>query len=163
MEARVFWPFMARSGHQQHRAASESSMGAVVARLRQAGMRITKSRQQILSTLLTADRPLSLQEIQQKATADAAAPDFATVFRVITALERLKLVQRVNLNRAGSYYEWVNPDEHHDHIVCTECGRVTLMVDACPVEHYERTIERLYGYADLKHSLEFFGKCPECK
>ncbi|MBW0000118.1 MAG: transcriptional repressor [Verrucomicrobia bacterium] len=135
----------------------------ILARLRSAGMRITKSRQQILITLLNAKRPLSLHEIQDGAAAGSEAPDFTTVFRVMNALEKIQLVQKVHLNRTSRYYELVNPEEHHDHIICTECGRVTLMVESCPVQEYQRTIERRYGYADLKHSLEFFGKCPRCK
>ena len=139
------------------------TLDQILARLRSAGMRITKGRQQILITLLNATRPLSLHEIQDAAARGSGAPDFTTVFRVMNTLEKMQLVQKVNLNRASRYYELVNPEEHHDHIVCTECGRVTLMVEACPVQEYQRTIERRYGYADLKHSLEFFGKCPECK
>ena len=139
------------------------TLDQILARLRSAGMRITKGRQQILITLLNAKRPLSLHEIQDGAAQGSSAPDFTTVFRVINTLEKMQLVQQVHLNRTSRYYELVNPDEHHDHIVCTECGRVTLMVEACPVQAYQRTIERRYGYADLKHSLEFFGKCPHCK
>jgi Fe2+ or Zn2+ uptake regulation protein len=139
------------------------TLDQILARLRSAGMRITKGRQQILITLLNAKRPLSLHEIQDGAAKGSGAPDFTTVFRVMNALEKMELVQKVHLNRTSRYYELVNPEEHHDHIVCTECGRVTLMVEACPVQDYQRTIERRYGYADLKHSLEFFGKCPECK
>ena len=63
----------------------------------------------------------------------------------------------------GSYFELIDPQQHYDHIVCTECGKVTLMVDACPVEKHERTIEKRYGYSELRHTLEFFGKCPECR
>jgi Fe2+ or Zn2+ uptake regulation protein len=148
-----------RHGHPHTRF----TLDQILARLRSAGMRITKGRQQILITLLNAKRPLSLHEIQNGAAQGSGAPDFTTVFRVMNTLEKMQLVQKVNLNRTSRYYELVNPEEHHDHIVCTECGRVTLMVEACPVQEYQRTIERRYGYADLKHSLEFFGKCPECK
>jgi Fe2+ or Zn2+ uptake regulation protein len=36
------------------------------------------------------------------------------------------------------------------------------MIDSCPVERLEHAIGKKYGYIDLRHSLEFFGKCPEC-
>jgi hypothetical protein len=35
------------------------------------------------------------------------------------------------------------------------------MIDSCPVERLEHAIGKKYGYVDLRHSLEFFGKCPE--
>ncbi len=125
-------------------------------------MRITRNRVQILETLLKAEKPLSLEEIQETSRDGLDAPDYATVFRVMTVLENLQIAQKVNLNRSCSYYELVNPKRHYDHIICTECGRVTLIVDSCPVEKVERKIEKRYGYSDIRHSLEYFGKCREC-
>ena len=136
-------------------------MDAIVELLRANGMRITRNRLQILEALLRAERPLSLDEIQ--ARVDGDAPDYATVFRVMTMLESLQIAQKVHLNRSCSYYELVDPQQHYDHIICTECGRVTVMIDSCPVEKVERKIEEQYGFSELRHSLEFFGKCWECK
>jgi Fe2+ or Zn2+ uptake regulation protein len=154
---------MAHDSHPHRSPLAELTLDSIVALLRSNGMRITKSRQQILRSLLDADRPLSLEEIQQRSTTSACAPDYATVFRVVGVLEFLHVAQKVNLNRSCSYFELIDPQQHYDHIVCTECGRVTLMVDACPVEKHERTIEKRYGYSELRHTLEFFGKCPECR
>jgi Fur family transcriptional regulator, ferric uptake regulator len=139
----------------------ELSLDAIVELLRANGMRITRNRLQILDALLRAERPLSLDEIQTRVDGDA--PDYATVFRVMTLLESLQIAQKVHLNRSCSYYELVNPQQHYDHIICTECGRVTVMIDSCPVEKVERKIEEEYGFSEIRHSLEFFGKCWECK
>jgi Fur family ferric uptake transcriptional regulator len=137
---------------------AELSLNAILELLRSHGLRITKSRQKILETLLAAQEPLSLEEIQHRSGEGDVAPDFATVFRVLTLLENLHVAQKVLLNRSCSYFELVDPQQHYDHIVCTECGRITLMIDSCPVERLEHAI----GYVDLRHSLEFFGRCPEC-
>jgi Fe2+ or Zn2+ uptake regulation protein len=145
-----------------HNPLSELSLGAIVDLLRANGMRITKNRVQILETLLKAEKPLSLDEIQSMSHQGAEAPDYATVFRVMTVLQDLNIAQKVNLNRSCSYYELVNPQRHYDHIICTECGRVTLIVDSCPVGKVERKIEKRYGYSAIRHSLEYFGKCREC-
>jgi Fur family ferric uptake transcriptional regulator len=141
---------------------AELNLKAILELFRSHGLRITKSREKILETLLAAEEPLSLEEIQRRSSQDDVAPDFATVFRVMTLLENLHVAQKVLLNRSCSYFELVDPRQHYDHIVCTECGRVTLMIDSCPVEELEHAIGKKYGYVDLRHSLEFFGKCPEC-
>jgi Fur family transcriptional regulator, ferric uptake regulator len=154
---------MTRQMHENQSSLKELSLNAIVEFLRANGMRITKNRIQIIDTLLRAEKPLSLDEIQTRIGADAGASDYATVFRVMTVLEDLRVAQKVNLNRSCSYYELVNPQQHYDHIICTECGRVTLMIDSCPVEKVERKIEKRYGFSDIRHSLEFFGKCRECK
>jgi Fur family ferric uptake transcriptional regulator len=154
---------MSRQTHPNQFPLKELSLEAIIELLRANGMRITRNRIQIIDTLLRAERPLSLDEIQTRTGADAEMSDYATVFRVMTVLENLQVAQKVNLNRSCSYYELVNPQRHYDHIICTACGRVTLMVDSCPVEKVERKIEKRYGYSDIRHSLEFFGTCRECR
>src|SRR6202047_4021726 len=153
---------MTRQMHANPLPLKELSLDAIVDLLRANGMRITKNRIQILDTLLRAEKPLSLDEIQTRTGAEAGVPDYAPVFRGMTVLENLQVAQKVNLNRSCSYYELVNPQQHYDHIICTECGHVTLMIDACPVEKVERKIEKRYGFSDIRHSLEFFGKCRQC-
>jgi Fe2+ or Zn2+ uptake regulation protein len=154
---------MARHIHPNQSPLKELSRNAIVDLLRQHGMRITKNRTQILETLLQAEKPLSLDEIQSRAGLKGSAPDYATVFRVMALLESLQIAQKVHLNRPCSYFELLDPQQHYDHIICTECGNVTVMVDSCPVEKVERQIEKRYGYSEIRHSLEFFGKCWKCK
>jgi len=154
---------MARHHHANKSSLKELSLDSIIELLRTHGMRITKNRVQILETLLNAEEPLSLDEIQSGATIDGNAPDYATVFRVMALLESLHVVQKVKLNRSCSYYELLNPQQHCDHIICTYCGKVTLMIGSCPAEKVERQVEKQYGFSEIRHSLEFFGKCTECK
>jgi Fur family ferric uptake transcriptional regulator len=148
---------------EPHSPLSELSLEAIIALLHSRGLRVTKGRQKILETLLQATEPLSLEEIQHRSTVDGVTPDYATVFRVMAMLEELHVAQRVHLNRSCSYFELLDPQQHYDHLICTQCGRVTLMVDSCPVEKVEQAIGKRYGFTDVRHSLEFFGKCPECR
>jgi len=135
---------------------------AILHRLRGEGMRVTGSRRSILDVLFEAGKPLSLQEIQDLAAAKGESPDYATVFRMMTLLERLHLVHKVNLQRSCSYYELHDPSKHYDHIVCTDCGKVVVIDIPCPLGETEKKIAEHYGFRNLTHSLEFFGRCPEC-
>ncbi len=140
------------------------SSEAILDLLRGQGLRITRGRVGIIAALLSAKAPLSLEEIRDGAGQHAKdPPDFATVFRVMEVLERLKIAQKVHLGRARSHYELLDPHRHHDHIVCTDCGKVEQLDEPCPVEPLERKLQRRYGYAEVKHSLEFFGRCPNCQ
>ena len=142
---------------------SELSLEAIISLLHSRGLRVTRGRQKILVALLGATEPLSLEEIQRRSVSDGVTPDYATVFRIMALLEELQIAQRVHLNRSCSYFELLDPQQHYDHLICTECGRVTLMVDSCPVEKVEQAIGKRYGFTEVRHSLEFFGKCPECR
>jgi len=113
--------------------------------------------------LFKAKRPLSLVEIQAEALLEGGQlPDYATVFRMMILLESLGIVHKVNLKRSCSYYELTDPSRHHDHLVCVDCGQVTLLDIPCPVEAVEQEIEQKYGFTGLHHSLEFFGRCAAC-
>src|ERR1700736_245172 len=149
--------------HAAQSPLTKLSLESILDLLRAQRMRITRNRIKILEILLESRKPLSLEEIQRKAKAKESAPDYATVFRIMTLLQDLGLAQKVHLNKSCSYYELLNPQQHYDHIVCTKCGKVTVMIDSCPVEKIERRIEKEYGFSEIRHSLEFFGKCSECK
>ena len=125
-------------------------------------MRITASRRHILDVLFETKVPLSLQDIQDLADARGGGPDYATVFRMMSLLESLGLVHKVNLQRSCSYYELQDPSKHYDHIVCTSCGKVVLLDMPCPLGEAEKFIANRYGFQNLTHSLEFFGQCPDC-
>ncbi len=139
------------------------SVDGILTMLRSQGMRITRSRRGIMQALFLAERPLSLTEIQARALAEGGMlPDYATVFRMMILLERLKLVHKVNLKRSCSYFELTDPSKRHDHLVCTDCGKVMLLETAMPISEMERKIEADHGFTGVHHSLEFFGRCPDC-
>ncbi len=141
------------------------TLESLVALLRERGLRMTANRRHILQALLAATVPQSLEQIQSAAAAhspEGDAPDFATVFRMMALLEELRVARRVHLGRPTSHYELTDGRHHRDHLVCTDCGRVTPLEGACPVEEMETLIAREHGYTGLTHSLEFFGRCGPC-
>ncbi len=50
---------------------------------------------------------------------------------------------------------------HHHHLVCRSCGRTVEVADAA-VEAWAATIAARHGYANVSHTVEVFGTCPEC-
>jgi Fur family transcriptional regulator, ferric uptake regulator len=151
-----------RQGHHAGCGHTSLSFDDLVDTLRRAGLRMTENRRAILRALLAARSPLNLEEIRAHSAHHGGRPDFATVFRTMEQLEVLRLVHRVNLGRTSSHFELLDPRSHHDHLVCVTCGRVVPLVDDCPVEKLERDLARRHGFTEIRHSLEFFGKCPEC-
>ncbi|HEY0793268.1 MAG TPA: Fur family transcriptional regulator [Chthoniobacterales bacterium] len=142
-------------------------MENVVFFLRARGLRITQARLRLLKVLFEAKEPLSLEEIHGRTAFVSAeeageAPDFATVFRTVTRLEELGLAHRVDLGRSKTHYELSDPAQHYDHLVCVDCGVVQLVKEECPVADFERRLGRKYGFRDVSHSLQFYGRCPAC-
>lgn len=50
---------------------------------------------------------------------------------------------------------------HHHHLVCRSCGRA-VEVAGPAVESWAERVAAQHGYADVSHTMEIFGTCPDC-
>jgi Fe2+ or Zn2+ uptake regulation protein len=130
-------------------------------RAREAGLRRTRALEEVLRLLITADQPLTLAHIAE-AQAMGEKADRATIYRLLTKLERLGIIRRLGLHDRSAYYTYLVPESHHDYLICTQCGSIQRLDVACPVMELERQIASTSGFSGLYHELEFFGVCPGC-
>jgi Fur family ferric uptake transcriptional regulator len=87
----------------------------------------------------------------------------ASIYRTLELLDRLRLVQRVEVGEGKARYEPALPTgEHHHHLVCERCGQVTPFED----DGLERAISRAsrrVDYAVAGHDVTLRGECPACR
>jgi Fe2+ or Zn2+ uptake regulation protein len=87
----------------------------------------------------------------------------ASVYRALSLLAELGLLQRVAVAGGSARYELVGPDgDHHHHLVCDDCGATASFED----EALERAIGRLSrqtAYAVQAHDVTLHGTCPDCQ
>ena len=76
-------------------------------------------------------------------------------------LARLELVRHVRVNHRHRHYAPA-VDGHGHHLVCNGCGRIVEFSD-CQVERLARTLARRTRFLIESHSLEFYGRCPDCR
>lgn len=131
----------------------------VADRLRAAGGRMTRKRERVLATLERMDRPASAEQIREQA--ELPASDLVTVYRNLDTLEGLGVLQRVPLENGTHLFELTAPDEHYHHLICRHCHRAERL-ELC-VGTGINTLARAKGYADITHTLEIYGLCPECR
>lgn len=140
-------------------APQESPIDAARARIRNAGMRITKPRIAIIEALQQHAGPISIERIHQHMGTDVC--DLVTVYRCLAAFEDLGMVRRSYLHNGTCLYELTLGSPRHYHIICKQCG-ASERVDYFPVEGIERLLQER-GYAQVSHVVEFFGICPKCQ
>jgi len=136
-------------------------MDPFLERLREAGLRLTASRQAVLEALATADRALSLKEIFARARARRPALGLATVYRTVELLQGLGLIGQVRLKDEGCQRYFLAPPGHWHQLVCLDCGRLVHFPGGDQLELLERELEAETGYRIEGHSLQFYGYCPE--
>ena len=59
-------------------------------------------------------------------------------------------------------YEKGGPDRHHDHIICSGCGR-NVEFNRPEVDHLIEKIACEEEFCHLQHKLIIYGLCPECR
>lgn len=130
--------------------------------LKKAGLKITAPRTKILEIFETSDkRHLSAEEIYKIFIALGEDMGLATVYRVLTQFERAGLLTRHHFSEGHSVFE-LNSGEHHDHLVCAQCGRVEEFVDPL-IEERQKIIAKSANYLMLDHALHIYGLCPQCQ
>jgi len=126
--------------------------------IRNAGLKVTLPRLKILEVLEgTGSRHMSAEDVYRELFARGEEIGLATVYRVLTQFEGAGLVARHHFEGGQSVFE-LNRGEHHDHIVCVQCGRVEEFFDET-IEKRQRSIARDRGFAINDHSLIIYGDC----
>ncbi|MCB1672456.1 MAG: ferric iron uptake transcriptional regulator [Gammaproteobacteria bacterium] len=130
--------------------------------LRNAGLKVTLPRVKILQILEgSKDKHFSAEDVYKALIEADEDVGLATVYRVLTQFESAGLVMRHHFEGGHSVFE-LNSDDHHDHIVCTKCGKVEEFFDPVIEKQQEQIAEKL-GFRITDHSLYIYGICPTCQ
>lgn len=126
--------------------------------LKKAGLKATLPRIRILNVLEGGDkRHMSAEDVYRALIEAGEEVGLATVYRVLTQFEAAGLVHRHHFEGGQSVFE-LNAGEHHDHIVCNQCGRVVEFLDET-IEKCQVKVARKAGFAIRDHSLIIYGDC----
>jgi Fur family transcriptional regulator, ferric uptake regulator len=85
----------------------------------------------------------------------------ATVYRNLELLVASGLARKQRLGRRRFLYEHVHSGQRHDHLVCTECGRVVEFVSP-GIAALQSEICRAHGFLPGAYSLQINGCCKSC-
>lgn len=131
--------------------------------LKRAGLKVTLPRTKILEILESADvRHMSAEDVYKRLLESGEEIGLATVYRVLTQFEGAGLVERHHFEGGSSVFE-LDSGQHHDHIVCMQCGAVEEFVDPT-IETRQQEIASAHGFEIGEHSLTLYGRCikPNC-
>ncbi len=130
--------------------------------LQKVGLKITNPRLEILKLLHQQGSHHWSAEIAHQYLVDLGVDvGIATVYRVFTQFEMLGLVKRHSFEGDRSVFE-LNDLEHHDHLVCVECGLVEEFVDPL-IEERQLAMAQKFQFAMTDHRLVIYGVCAPCR
>tara|TARA_B100000475_G_scaffold200599_1_gene185429 strand:+ start:2093 stop:2518 length:426 start_codon:yes stop_codon:yes gene_type:complete len=127
--------------------------------LKDAGLKVTHPRSKILELLQShPDDHLSADEIHAYLTRDNESIGLATVYRVLTQLELAGLIQKNQFSDNQSSYEIQK--KHHDHLICTKCGKIIEFVND-DLEKLQEKISEKFQFRLDSHVMTLFGECKD--
>jgi Fur family transcriptional regulator, ferric uptake regulator len=126
-------------------------------------VRPTRQRQAVANALASFSDFRSAQDIHVLLGERGEKVGLATVYRTLQLLSDTGDVDMIRNEEGEALYRRCGmPDHHHHHLVCRLCG-ATVEVEGPAVERWTQAIAKEHGYADISHTLELFGTCPDCQ
>lgn len=127
-------------------------------RLEQAGYRSGGSRNKVVKLLASQSCAVTAVEIDRRLESVGRA----SVYRTLEQLEKLRLIQRVQIGGDSTGFERIDPDLHHHHLVCERCGLLSPFAS----EALEEAIEAVSRQSDFSvdaHDVVLRGRCSRCQ
>ena len=128
--------------------------------LKNNGLKATLPRLKILEIFQKGQqRHMSAEDVFRHLLSDNADIGLATVCRVLTQFEQAGLLSRNHFESGKAVYE-LNEGQHHDHMVCLDCGKVEEFYDA-QIEQRQQDVAKAKGFVIADHALSLYAHCTQ--
>jgi len=130
--------------------------------LKSTGLKATLPRLKILEIFQKGNqRHMTAEDVYRVLLEERSDVGLATVYRVLAQFEQADILRRSNFESGKAVYE-LNEGQHHDHLVCLDCGRVEEFYDA-QIEKLQHRVAAEKGFAIADHALSLYAHCTRDK
>jgi Fur family transcriptional regulator, ferric uptake regulator len=132
--------------------------------LRKKGYRVTPERTVILREIYASDDHFDADELFIKLKQKGGRVSRATVYNTLELLVDCNLVSQNSFGHKHLHYERSYGYEHHDHIICDDCGKVYEFSNAT-IENEQKKVCADRHFDIDRHTLQIFARCtkPNCE
>ena len=130
--------------------------------LQKEGLRYTQQRQEIWNELCSSDKHRDAEEIFITLRNRGLNVSRATVYRTIDVLVKNNLINKLDIGDGRARFEYNDKYIHHDHLVCTKCGKIIEFYND-EIEELQNDIAKQHNFKLLDHSHQLFGICEDCQ
>ena len=126
--------------------------------LKNIGLKATLPRLKILELFQSSkQRHMTAEDVYRQLMQQHLDIGLATVYRVLMQFEQADILKRSHFESERAVYE-LNEGEHHDHLVCLDCGRVEEFHDP-EIEALQVKIAKKKGFEIADHALSLYARC----
>ena len=129
--------------------------------LKSTGLKATMPRLKILEIFQQGElRHMTAEDVFRVLLEERSDIGLATVYRVLTQFEQAGILSRSHFESGKAVYE-LNEGQHHDHLVCLDCGQVEEFYDA-EIEKRQQAVAKAKGWVVEDHTMALYGQCAAC-
>ncbi|MCE3038134.1 ferric iron uptake transcriptional regulator [Helicobacter anatolicus] len=139
----------------------ESILERLKSSIKKNGLKNSKQREEIISVLYKNRTHLSPEEIANEIRIKDKNTSISSIYRILNFLEKENFVTTLETDKNGKRYE-IAAKEHHDHIICLECGEITEFVDS-NIEEQQLKVADINGCKLISHDMRLFVVCKKCQ
>lgn len=125
------------------------------------GYKSTPQRDEIARWVFMTHDHFTVEDIIENFRKQGKKISQATCYRVIQMLLQLNLLIEHDFGRGIRYYEHTPGHDHHDHIICNECGAIFEFKNE-ELEKLKENISNSLGFSMTHHRLSIYANCNRC-
>lgn len=126
------------------------------------GLKTSRQRELIAEVFFASGGHLSVDELLERVRLQDPKVGQATVYRTMKLLAEVGVAGARQFGDGHTRYEPLQSAEHHDHLICTSCGKIVEFHNP-QIEDLQARVAKQHGYVVTHHKMELYGLCPECR
>lgn len=126
------------------------------------GLKNTPQRRVIVEVFFKQGKHLTTEELYNVVRETDANIGQATVYRTLKLLCEAGLAKEQHFGESTARYEPIEDDSHHDHLICTACGKNIEVIDE-DIERLQEDLAKRHGFSLTSHRMILFGVCAGCR
>lgn len=139
---------------------NQKEIGTLREHLAKHHLKLTRQREHILQAFLRTEHVTAEQMYRQLSKKDPHI-GLATIYRTLNLFCEAGLAQARHFG-SQTQYDNITHKGHHDHLICTGCGRI-VEFENCDIERLQEEVARRNGFTIQTHKLELYGLCGACR
>lgn len=124
------------------------------------GLKNTPQRRLIVETFLETTEHVTTEDLYALVRAIDPKVGQATVYRTLRLLCEAGIARELHFGDGMASYEPAEGD-HHDHLICTSCGKNLEVLDET-IEELQVKLAAEHGFTLTSHRMYLYGICSEC-
>ncbi|MCK5310534.1 MAG: FeoA domain-containing protein [Desulfobacteraceae bacterium] len=128
---------------------------------KQQGLDQFNNRFKVLEMFLQTDEHITSKDLTKQLEQDGESFEENFIAGTMELLCKYGFASKIEFNNGTPRFEHRHLGLHHDHMICTKCGKIIEFRDE-ELENNQSKMAQAYGFHMLQHKMEIYGICSEC-